>query len=150
MQKNRTFKTFIIFVAIVVLGGLIARAASFTYTWVPRAQPPAAHNYPRLKAIGQFTVDAECVASGTIQAADAHASPYAYVFFVPGTSWLYRSFDNGTLNVDPETGEILTGALHASAPWSSYGYAAWFYPTAVLGENPLERLYGVWTVTFNP
>jgi hypothetical protein len=125
------------------------RASTALYTWTPAPQPPLRPGFHRVVASGSFTVDMAVVTTGLIKAADVHN----LLFRVSSpANYFYRTFDDGgSFEVDPLTGVIIDGAMHAIDPVSTYGRSMYFFPTLCFCQNVNGGAYrGAWTVTIYP
>lgn len=123
-------------------------AATFTYTWVADPLPPFRPGIKRVLASGSFVVKSEAVNAGTINPEDVLVLDFK---MTSPANYFYRSFDGGSLSVNPTTGEMLSGSLHATDPGSTYGHGAAFSAKAVAEDNPLGgSWHGHWQIIYSP
>jgi hypothetical protein len=120
-------------------------ASTFLYTWVPNPQPPLRPGFHRIVASGTFSVDSSVIASGVIL--NTQAKDLLFKVSSPA-NYFYRTFDRGSFQVDPLTGEIIGGGMHGTDSGSTYGKSMFFLPTMDFCENLSGgSFYGHWSVT---
>lgn len=108
------------------------QAATFTYTWVPDTQPPTRPGFHRVIAAGTFVVKDSAIVAGVITPGDVLALDFK---MSTPANFFYKGFDSGSFAVDPTTGVILSGAMHAVDPVSTYGRGANFTAGRVYEDN---------------
>jgi len=140
----------------------VAHAQTVTYTWVENVHPKLPKNIkPLPPSVGYFTVPLAAVQTGVIIPSDLLPVWNGYPFyFYTSARYLYLTVNDGAFNVDPNTGQLLSGYFHSyivghdytpGAYSYSYGDSVHFYPTKYQEDNPMGGGYGgYWAVTFNP
>jgi hypothetical protein len=123
----------------------LSASADYVYTWVSNPAPPPPHGYTRVTASGYFVASDAAVAAGTVTPSDVS---YLFVHMSSPANYVYRTFDGGSLQVDPATGVVLSGSFHSTCSFSTYGRGATFTASSIFCDNTAGGAWsGHWAVT---